>query len=517
MNKIIFFKRKKTILFTLVCIGIVALLFNYYVNQIIVGLVNKNPNRTYNIENNSISFSIINQSITFKETEVKQLNQKNQTNTVLNASVKQIKIKGFSVYNLVFNKRIIANEIIITNPLFKIKSGDHEKKVAQNSKSINLFWKDILDNSIVKNITIVNGVVETFKNDELGFSSKGINIALYDVKLNNNKTNNPLPFLYSDFNLEIGATYAQIGPLYETRISSFMATDASLNIKNIEVKPKLNLIDFNKSLKTEKDYTEIAIDDLDFNNTSWTFVSDTVYVKATKITVNNSATTLHRNKNIKDDKTKKHLYSKIIRDLPFYITIDTFNVNNGKLTYKELQNNKQDYGEVNFKNIAIRGQHINNYNYKKDKLKTKVNFKALFLGKSRINVDYSFATKNTLDQYLLKGKLIDFHTSDLNILTKPMFNVSTHGTIKELNFRINGSVYDASARVNMVYQDLKLTYGDNKGKNKLISKIANLILKNNRDYKHAKDVDVYILRDQQKSMYNQIIKCFVESVKKTVL
>ena len=122
-----------------------------------------------------------------------------------------------------------------------------------------------------------------------------------------------------------------------------------------------------------------------------------------------------------------------------------------------------------------------------------------------------------MDQYLLKGKLLDFHTSDLNILTKPMFNVSTHGTIKELNFRINGSVYDASARVNMVYQDLKLTYGDNKGKNKLISKIANLILKNNRDYKHAKDVDVYILRDQQKSMYNQIIKCFVESVKKTVL
>ena len=98
-----------------------------------------------------------------------------------------------------------------------------------------------------------------------------------------------------------------------------------------------------------------------------------------------------------------------------------------------------------------------------------------------------------------------------------MYNVSTHGTIKELNFKINGSVYDASARVNMVYQDLKLTYGDNKGKNKLISKIANLILKNNRDYKHVKDVDVYILRDQKKSMYNQIIKCFVESVKKTVL
>ena len=359
--------------------------------------------------------------------------------------------------------------------------------------------------------------METFKNDELGFSSKGINITLNDVKLNNEKTNNPLPFTYSDFNLQIGDTYSQIGPLYETRMSSFKATNTSLKIKNIEVKPKLNLDDFNKSLKTEKDYTEIVIDDLDFNDTSWSFISDTVYVKASKITVNNSDTRLQRNKNIKDDTSKKHLYSKIIRDLPFYVTIDTFNVNNGKLTYKELQNNKNDYGEVNFKNITIRGHHINNFEYKKDRLKTEFNFRALFLGKSKLNVDYSFATKNTLDQYLLKGKLLDFHTSDLNILTKPMFNVSTHGTIKELNFRINGSVYDASARVNMVYQDLKLTYGDNKGKNKLISKIANLILKNNRDYKHAKDVDVYILRDQQKSMYNQIIKCFVESVKKTVL
>lgn len=517
MIKIFFFKRKKTILITLVCIGIGVLLFNYYVNQIIVGLINKNPDRTYNIENNSTSFSIINQSIIFKDLEVKQLSQQNQTNAVLNASVKEIQIKGFSVSNLIFHKRIIADKIIITNPIFKIKSGNQEKKVAQNSKSINLFWKDILVNSVVKNIAIINGAMETFKNDELGFSSKDINITLNDVKLNNDKTNNPLPFLYSNFNLEIGDTYSQIGSFYETTISNFKATNASLNIKNIKIKPKLNLIDFNKSIQTEKDYTEIAIDDLDFNDTSWTFVSDTVYVKATKITVNNSATTLHRNKNIKDDKTKKHLYSKIIRDLPFYITIDTFNVNNAQLTYKELQNNKQDYGEVNFKNITIRGQHINNYNYKKDTLKTKVNFKALFLGKSRINVDYSFATKNTLDQYLLKGKLIDFYTSDLNILTKPMFNVSTHGTINELNFRINGSVYDASARVNMVYQDLKLTYGNNKGKNKLISKIANLLIKNNRDYKHAKDIDVYILRNQEKSMYNQIIKCFVESVKKTVL
>lgn len=517
MIKIFFFKRKKPILISLVCIGIGFLIFNYYVNQIIVSLVNKNPNRTYNIENKSISLSIINQSITFNDIEINQLNQQIQTNAVLNASVKQIKIKGFSVYNLVFKKRIIANEIIINNPLFKIKSCEQEKKVAQNSKSINLFWKDILDNSIIRNITIANGALETFKKDKLGFSSKAINITLNDVKLNNEKTNNPLPFRYSDFNLEIGDTYSQIGPLYETTISSFKATNTSLNIKNIEIKPKLNLINFNKSLQTEKDYTEIVIDNLDFNDTSWTFVSDTVYVKASKITVNNSETKLQRNKNINDDITKKHLYSKIIRDLPFYITIDTFNVNNGKLTYKELQNNKNDYGEVNFKNIAIRGQHINNYNYNKDNLKTKVNFKALFLGKSKLNVDYSFATKNTLDQYLIKGKLLDFHTSDLNILTKPMYNVSTHGTIKELNFKINGSVYDAIARVNMVYQDLKLTYGDNKGKNKLISKIANLILKNNRDYKHVKDVDVYILRDQKKSMYNQIIKCFVESVKKTVL
>ena len=38
---------------------------------------------------------------------------------------------------------------------------------------------------------------------------------------------------------------------------------------------------------------------------------------------------------------------------------------------------------------------INNLE-QKDKLKTEFKFRALFLGKSKLNVDYSFATKNTL-------------------------------------------------------------------------------------------------------------------------
>ena len=54
----------------------------------------------------------------------------------------------------------------------------------------------------------------------MGFSSKGINITLNDVKLNNEKTNNPLPFTYSDFNLEIEIPVSNWN-LYETTISSF--------------------------------------------------------------------------------------------------------------------------------------------------------------------------------------------------------------------------------------------------------------------------------------------------------
>ena len=491
--------------------------FNYYINLTILSLVNKNPNRTYNIENDDISFSLLNQSITFTDIKVKQLNQQNTTNSVLNASVKTIKIKGFSIYNLIVHNRIRAKDIIIDNPLIQIKSSELDKKVVQNSKSINLFWKDILNNALIQNITIVNGEITTYKHNEIGFSSKNINIRLQNVTLNKDKTNTPLPFLYSTIRLDIGKTYSKIGALYETTVGGFKATNSSLNIKNIDVRPTLNLHDFNNFIKTEQDYTEVEIDNLDFENTQWTFIRDTVYVKASKITVKNSNTTLHRNKYLKDDTSKKNLYSKVVRDLPFYITIDSFQVNNGTLTYKELQNDKQNYGEVNFKQISIQGKHINNYNYKEDNTKTRLNFNALFLGQSRINAEYSFATKNKFDQYTLTGKLVDFKTSDLNILTKPMFNVKTTGTIKELNFQINGSDVEARANVRMVYKDLRLIYGNNKGKDKIISKIANLIMKNDRDFKQAKAVTVHVKRDQKKSMYNQIIKCFVESVKKTII
>lgn len=510
-------KYKKTILISFFSIGVALFYFNFYFNQAILSLINKNSNRTYNIKNNEISFSLLNQSITFTAIKVKQLNQQNTTNSVLNASVKTIKIKGFSIYNLIIHNRIRAENIIIDSPLIHIQSSELDKKVVQNSKSINLFWQDILNNAVIQNITIINGEITTYKQQDIGFSSKNMNISLQNVTLNKDKTNTPLPFLYSRIQLDIGKTYAKIGALYETTIGGFKATNSSLSVKKIEVRPMLNLHDFNSRIKTEQDYTEVEIDNLDFENTQWTFISDTVYVKASKVTLKNSNTTLHRNKYIKDDTSTKNLYSKVIRDLPFYITIDSFQVNNGALTYKELQNDKQNYGEINFKHISMQGEHINNYRYKQDSAKTRLKFQALFLGHSRINANYSFATKNKLDQYTLTGKLVDFNTADFNILTKPMFNIKTTGTIKELNFKINGNDIDASANVKMVYKDLKLIYGNNKGKDKIISKIANLIMKNERDINHAKTVTVYVKRDQQKSMYNHIIKCFVEAVKKTII
>ncbi len=501
----------------MLCIATTITFFNYYINNAIISIINKNPNRTYNLENKEINISIINQSINFNDINVRQINAKNSANSILNANVKEIRIEGFSLYYLLIKKKIIAKKLHIINPSIKIISAKTEKKVVQNSKSINLFWKDIINNSMIKNIFIENGQLETTKNDKIGFSSKNINIKLKNVSLNQNKINNPLPFLYSNIELEIGETYSKINELYHAKILDFKASNSFLSLKNITIKPILNLKDFNKKIKTEKDYTEVNINQIDLQNTQWNFVNDSVYIKASNMIIHNSETILHRNKYVRDDTSKKYLYSKIIRELPFYITIDSFKVNSGELAYKELQKNKKNYGEINFKNIFITGKNINNYNYQNDSLKTHINFKALLFGKSKIYADYSFSTKNTLDKYILKGKLKNFNTSDLNILTKPMFNLKTTGNIKELKFLINGSDYDASASVNMVYKDLKLIYGNNKGKNKLISKIANLILKNDRDYKDAKNVHVYTIRDQEKSMYNQIIKCFIESLKITVI
>jgi hypothetical protein len=512
-------KHLKITLFAIIVFGGILISTNYFANTILLDILNKNPDRVYQFESKKIKLSLLKQSISITEVNVNKKEDTEDKSSVLQATIDKITIQGLSIYALLIEQRVVANKLFIQKPHLDIISTKKEKRTADNSKTINLFWQDLTKNILIKQIEINEGELQIYRNDkkEKGFYTKNINLNLKNVRLNNQKSNNPLPFLYSDISLNMGKTYAKINDLYQAEISSFSSSNSAISINDIKINPILSREEFSKIIKTEQDYTSCTIDRIELKNTNWKFYNDTVFVKAGNLLIHKLETILYRNKYVRDNLSKKKLYSQVLRDLPFYINIDSFSVQEGALTYQELQKNKNNYGEINFKRINLKGTHLNNYNYKKDSISTNIKFKALLFGKSPITTNFSFKVSDVFERYKMKGTLLNLNTADLNILTKPMFNIRTKGHIHKLDFLINGSDYDASAMTNMVYQDLKLIYGKDKGTHKLLNRIVNLVVKKNQTTKEAKNVQVYVKRDQKKSMYNQIIKCFVESLKKTLI
>jgi hypothetical protein len=509
----------RIIIFSTALSSIFLLFLNYSTNTILLNILNNNPERTYQFESEKINFSLLKQSISITDVIVSKKENQSEKSSVLQASIEKITIKGFSIYELLVKQQIVAKKLFVKKPYLAIISTKKKKRTADNSKTINLFWQDLTKNILIKQIEISDGELQIYRNKkkEKGFYTKNINLKLKNVRFNNEKSNNPLPFLYDDISLDIGKTYAKINDLYQAEISGFSATNKALSLHDIKINPILSRKEFNKRIKSEQDYTICNIDRIELQNTSWKFYNDTVAVKARNLSINKLKTILYRNKYVPDNLSKKKLYSQVLRELPFYIDIDSFSVKEGALTYQELQKNKNHYGEINFSKINLKGSHLNNFNYKKDSISTKIKFNALLFGKSPITTSFSFKVNDVLDRYNMRGTLRNLNTADLNILTKPMFNISTKGQIQKLNFVIHGSDHDASAVTKIVYKDLQLIYGKNKGASKLINSIVNLVVKKKQTFKEAKNVEVYIKRNQKKSMYNQIIKCFVESLKKTLI
>ena len=137
----------------------------------------------------------------------------------------------------------------------------------------------------------------------------------------------------------------------------------------------------------------------------------------------------------------------------------------------------------------------------------------------RLDAHLSFLVRDPKDQYQFRGSLNHLQLEDINPFIEPNFNVKSKGTIHALDFNIHGADYDASALVNMEYDDLKIELINAKKHKKawFKSALGNLVIKNHSKKKHPKEVEVYRVRNQKKSIYAQMVGCIMEALKKTVI
>lgn len=517
-------KNKKRILAILIgfIVIIISLLMylHYWMNNTFPTILNQNPDRVYDIRYSEMYYSIFANTIELSNIVVQPHNA-NPKDNILNGSIKSISIDDVDFLQLIIDKKITTRFVVLNYPKINITSKFSNKKLASNSQSINKFWGDLYYSIELQNFKINHGEIKINSGvkDSILFYSHDINIELTGVKIDSTLKSTPLPFTYDNFQLNTVETFAKLDEFYTIKASKFNASSTGLKIYNVEVDPIKSKVKFNNKIKKERDFVELKIKLVEVDNTKWGFYHDTLRVQANKLNIKNAQLDLSRNKLVKDDKSIKNLYNKMLRELSFFVSIDSFSVENGEIEYEEKIYVENPPGKLTFKNVSIDGSNLNNFQFDKDSFPTKIHFQSSFCESGNLDALLIFKISNMKDQYQLKGTLSNFDAASTNKYTEPNLNLKISGLVSKVNFLVSGSNYDAKASIGINYKDLKLTFLDDESGNKKILKtlVGNIVIKNSSGKDEMKYAEAYIIRDKTKSMYNQIWTAAKEAIKKIIV
>jgi hypothetical protein len=282
--------------------------------------------------------------------------------------------------------------------------------------------------------------------------------------------------------------------------------------------PKQSRKEFSNSLPKELDQFNLKAQNIDIAKLDWGFIKDTLYVHTPQVVLNKIDANIYRSKEPKDDPTRKKLYSELLRSLKFDLKVDKLLIKNSLVEYEEQINFTKPAAKVTFSKFYATAANIYSP-INKDKLpRTTIDVECLFMKSAPLKVNWSFATPDVSDAFTITGHLQNIRSEEVNPVSKPLMNATTTGDLKDVRFVFNGNRDKATGTFAIEYDDLKVGIykKDGKKKNKVVSAIGNLLVKNDTDGE-LKKVDVAVERSKDKSVFNFLWKFVMQGLKQTVL
>ena len=269
---------------------------------------------------------------------------------------------------------------------------------------------------------------------------------------------------------------------------------------------KFSKKELNQMIAHERDHINLEIAEASVADINFGFENDSLLFTSESSMLSGLDLEMFRDKNLPDDFSNKPLYAKMLKSLPIKFSIETFDIANSRLSYKEEELGKENSGELRFEDISGKIKNLNNL-LGDDKVEIVLDSK--LMGEGDMHLDWSFNVNDPNQRFLVKGSLDNLHTKRLNDFLTPTLNVQTEGVINQLYFTISGNENVANGDVKMRYNDFRFNVlnKDRVKVNKILTFIGNLFI----DDGSKADEDGYrygqienVERNQTKSFFNYL-------------
>ncbi len=501
MNK----KAKKIVL---IIVGSILVLFlgllglNYFLENKLEKQLSE-ASENYKIQYEAIAVNALTGNVKVIQPRISIYEEKTKKLTAT-VALEKFSVEGFSYFNYLFQDKISIDDIIFN----QAKLTYYKNETPKEDSSNNIFdkLKQIVQ---IESIELKEAFITMYdgSNDSLILKSDNLNLNIDVIKINPSKKMNPIS--YSDFRVTSKATFYSLGEYENLLLESVDVNSTQSKFSGVKLKTKYSKHALTQMIPVERDHYDLAIDSITIKNQNFGFKHDSIfYFKSKRVDFHQPNFKIYRNKLVTDDMNVKPLYSKMLRDLGFDLTLNTVFLNNTSITYTEKTKGETSGGKILFSKLNAEIKNLSNTYKAKDSL-TAIKVKAIFMDNTPIDVDWNFDVNNLQDSFVFKAKMGGLNAESMNQFMEPNLNIQLEGAIKQTYFTINGTDDTSHIDLQIKYDafDVIILKEKTKKKNKLLSSIVNIFVSKDsedvsNDFRKGSKSDIE--RVKNKSVFNYL-------------
>ena len=502
-------KRLKITLITLLSLLVLAIVGYFVADSIISSklesfLKTKLPD-TISIDYESLDINIwrgrviiVHPKIINKGSHTSKTNAEIELDTLL--------VDGFGYWNYLVNDNIHVESVQLRSPKVLY---NYDKSIPKGEYK-NSSLEELKQKVKVDRFNLQNGELDirNVETDSIVLHVEKLTANILDIILDNTSVRRPIPFHYGNYNLSFNEMETSMGDYEKVRLSSANINQDKAVFKGLKLFTKYSKSQYDSMISFERDHFNITIPSLVMEDQEFGYKQDSIfYFKSPKIVFETPEMKIYRNKLKADDLTPKSLYSKMLRELTFQLTLNEILLNNATIVYSEKINLEMPAGELSFSSLNADIKNISNTYAEFEK--TTLDIDAIFMKQTPINVKWNFDVNDVNDAFVFKADIGKLPAPDLNPFSQPNLKVLLDGELLRTFATISGDANTSNVTMKANYEDFKVNILDKEGekKNKVLSALANLLIKKSSDKSDdgfRESFKDQIERDKTKSIFNFI-------------
>lgn len=349
------------------------------------------------------------------------------------------------------------------------------------------------------------------------------NLSIDSLAINNIKRNFQLDDIhFSTRNLAIPLDQG----FYILKIGNINLNKANLSVDQLHLMSPYPKMEFAYRQPKHKDWFDVRVDNLSLKEIDMPSYFQDKIIRIKDVLVSDVVLQNFKNqKIIVPQRIIPMIYSGL-QKAPVKLDFTRVSVNNFSVIYEELARKGKEPGKLFFTNMnGTFSGFTNIVSTPNQYIRLEANGK--IMGKGSFNATWQLPVDSLNDQFLLNAQLGSFNLTTLNQLITPLTSMEVQsGQVQSMVFNTVASSKKAHVDMLFLYNGLKATVLKEKDgeltDNKLLSRLANLVLKHNNpdlpknDHNKPRHSSVTIERDPYHSTFNylwQILRpALVESV-----